>query len=518
MPRRPPFSANDPDHVERSRLGGKASGESRRRKAASDPLTRGLLGHLIGLSTGDWMDRLGLVEPSWSGWRAIGKVLDGLPLDDAETVLYRQLSGRMTVPTGADLLELLCLFGRGSGKTTFLVVQALRAACRGYQIRGVPRVLFLAFVREQAGIAFEMCQQFVDDDAELRRLVTGRTRSTLTLAHGVMLQTIASGFKQVRGYAVAAALCDELAFWWNEDTNANPDVEVLRALRPGLGKVPGSRLLIATSPWTEEGAAYEMHQRYHGNDASAHVLVLRGGTLQLNPTYDAKRIAVVEAEDPESAAAEFGAAWRVAGGTLVRPEVYDRCVDADVAERAPEPPLGDDYYVAAVDLSGGTGDDSAALTIGHVEDDEGAGPDVFAQDVLREVEPPFEPPAMVAEMARECKRFGITEVVGDQFSEGFAAAEFRRHGITYVVSPRKTAECVLDSLAVINGRRARLLDHPKLRKQWLGLRRDYASGGRPTILETRKHDDLAVVTARGIVALLGLGVEPEPNKHPFQFA
>ena len=51
-----------------------------------------------------------------------------------------------------------------------------------------------------------------------------------------------------------------------------------------------------------------------------------------------------------------------------------------------------------------------------------------------------------------------------------------------------------------------------IRAGWLNLRRDYASGGRPTILETRRHDDLAVVTARGIVAALGLGIEPEVRR------
>ena len=132
MPRRPPFSANDPDHVERSRLGGKASGESRRRKAASDPLTLGLLGHLIGLTTGDWMDRLGLTEPSWNAWRVVGKVLDNLPLDPAETVIYTQLTGRTTVPS--DLRELWCLAGRGSGKTSFTAVQAIRTACTAMKL------------------------------------------------------------------------------------------------------------------------------------------------------------------------------------------------------------------------------------------------------------------------------------------------------------------------------------------------------------------------------------------------
>src|SRR5437762_2472647 len=177
----PPYATGDPRTVEHGRAGGKASGESRRRKAASDPLTRGLLGSLIGYTTSDWFDRLGLTEPSWATWRIVGKVLDGLPLTDAEAVIYTQLTGRATVPS------------------------------------------------------------------------------------------------------VAAAICDEVAFWWNEDTNSNPAGEVLRALRPGLGKVPGSRLLVGTSPWTEEGPVYDAVTKHHGQDASAHVLVLRAPTLLLNP-------------------------------------------------------------------------------------------------------------------------------------------------------------------------------------------------------------------------------------------
>jgi len=497
--------------VELGRLGGKSSAETRRRKAAANPLTRGLLGQLLGLSTNDWMDRLGLTEPSWAAWRIVGKVLDGQPLDNAETATYRALTNRTTVPT--DLRELWALAGRGSGKTSFMAVQAVRMACRGYAgVRGLPRILLLAFVKEQAGVAFDYVSEFFDRDRELRRLIASRTRDSLTLAHGVRIQTITSNYRAVRAYAVAAALCDEIAHWWNEATNANPDVEVIRALRPGLGKCPGSRLLAATTRWTEEGQAYDVHQRHYGNDASRHILVVDAPTLTLNPAFDAATIAIAEGEDPESAASEFGTSWRVAGGTLVRPESYDACVDKSITERAPEAPLGDDHYVAAVDISGGTGQDSAALTIGHVEQDDqadGAGPEVFVQDVLVEVLPPFDPPLMVAELAAHCRRFGIAEVVGDQFSFGFCASEFRRCGIHYVISERKTPECVLDSLAIINGHRVRLLDHAKLRRQYLNLRRDYASGGRPTIAETHKHDDLAAATARGISAALGLGVEPE---------
>jgi hypothetical protein len=161
-------------------------------------------------------------------------------------------------------------------------------------------------------------------------------------------------------------------------------------------------------------------------------------STSLNPSYDRARIAADEQEDPESAAAEYGTAWRVAGGSLVRPEVVTAAIDAGITERAPEPPFGDDEYRAAVDLSGGTGQDSAALSIQHVEHEDD-GPALCVQDVLREWTPPFDAAVMAAEIARECARYGITEVIGDQFSYGFAASEFRRHGIAYVVSPRQTA-------------------------------------------------------------------------------
>src|SRR2546425_4607773 len=290
MARHAPFKAGDPATLAAARLGGQVAKAQRQARAAADPLTRGLLGDLLTYTTSDWMDRLGLVGASWQSWRIIGKVLDGLPLDAAEQVLYTQLTGRTTVPS--DPRECWVLAGRSSGKTSFMALQAVKAACRGYAgVRGIARVLCLAFVKEQAGIAFDYVQEFVDKDRELRKLIASRTRTELTLAHGVRVQTITSNYRSVRGYSVAAALLDEVAHWWNELTNSNPDVEIVRALRPGLGKVVGSRLLAATTPWTEEGQAYEVHQRHYANEASQHVLVVKAPTTGLNPGFDPATIA-----------------------------------------------------------------------------------------------------------------------------------------------------------------------------------------------------------------------------------
>jgi hypothetical protein len=514
-PNRPPYPKGSAAARHHGSTGGSIAAANRIATAAADPTTIGLLGKLLTYTTSDWMDRFSLTEPSWDSWRVLGKCLDGLPLDPTEMIVFTQLTGRTTVPT--DLRELWALAGRGSGKTTFAAVQAIKFACRGYaNVRGVPRVLLLAFVKEQAGVAFEIVSEMFDEDRELRKLIVGRTKNELTLSHRVRIQTIASNWRSIRSYSVAFALLDEVCFWWNDDTAANEDKEIVRSLGPALGKVAASGaktlLLAASTPWTEEGELYDVHQRYYGQEAP-NILVVKAATTILRPNFDAATIRIAEERDPESAASEYGAVWRVAGGTLVRPPAYDACVDVGTFERAPEEPLGDDYYTAAVDLSGGDGKDSAALSIGHVEEEE--GPEVFIQDLLVEFTPPFDPGAMVAAFAAHCTRFGLTEVTGDAFSKGFAASEFlRRHGIEYVVSERKTNECVLDSLAIINTHRCRLLDSPKGRKQWLNLKRDYASGGRPTILERggKHHDDLAAVTSRAIVAALGLGEVPEVRK------
>jgi hypothetical protein len=44
----------------------------------------------------------------------------------------------------------------------------------------------------------------------------------------------AASFRSLRGLTCVAAVADEIAFWQCEDGSANPDVEILRAVRPTL--------------------------------------------------------------------------------------------------------------------------------------------------------------------------------------------------------------------------------------------------------------------------------------------
>ncbi len=86
--------------------------------------------------------------------------------------------------------------------------------------------------------------------------------------------------------------------YYRDDMSANPDVELMRAVRPGLANL-GARLLGLSSPHSRRGHLYAMWQAHHGKPSD--VLVLAATDAQLNPTIDAKVIERAMAEDPEAA-------------------------------------------------------------------------------------------------------------------------------------------------------------------------------------------------------------------------
>jgi hypothetical protein len=58
----------------------------------------------------------------------------------------------------------------------------------------------------------------------------------------MIIEVHTASFRAVRGYTVVACIADEVAFW-RSDESANPDVEILNGLRPGMATVPGALLL-----------------------------------------------------------------------------------------------------------------------------------------------------------------------------------------------------------------------------------------------------------------------------------
>jgi hypothetical protein len=79
---------------------------------------------------------------------------------------------------------------------------------------------------------------FVQADIEgshiLRGLFKGRRSDTIELTSNVNIEVRPASFRKLRGPTYIGVIADELAFWYTDSGYANPDIEILAAVRPGV--------------------------------------------------------------------------------------------------------------------------------------------------------------------------------------------------------------------------------------------------------------------------------------------
>ena len=78
------------------------------------------------------------------------------------------------------------------------------------------------------------------------------TRRAIELNNGLTVEVHTCDYRSVRGRTFVAALLDEVAYWRTDDS-ATPDVELLNAIRPAMGTIPGAMLLAASCPFGRHG-------------------------------------------------------------------------------------------------------------------------------------------------------------------------------------------------------------------------------------------------------------------------
>jgi len=431
---------------------------------------------------------------SWSAWAVLLKALFALPMTAEERATFEALTHRATPPS-APVREAWWIVGRRGGKSRIacllVVLKAFFVDYTGLLAPGERgTVMLTAPDRRQARTDFRYVVGLIDAVPALAAMVTRRTRDALDLSNGITIEIHTASFRTIRGYTVVAAICDELAFWRSEES-ANPDVEIIAALRPGMATVPGALLLCITSPYARRGATWEAYSRHYGR--AGDVLVVQAPTLALNPTVDPAVIAAAYEADEASAAAEYGAEFRRdVDGYVSREWVEPRVVRG----RAEVPPVGRLPYVAFVDPSGGA-QDSMTLAIAHSED----GRRVL--DLVRERRPPFSPEDVVQEFAECLQRYRVTRVTGDRYGGEWPRERFQVHGIVYEVADRAKSDLYREALPLFTSGQVDLLDHPRLMAQLLGLERRTARGGRDSIDHAPGgHDDL-INAAAGALLLAG---------------
>ena len=432
---------------------------------------------------------------SWTAWRAFLAALFALPMDDAALDLYRICTGRDVAPA-APFSEAELVVGRRGGKSRVLaLIATYLATFRDYAPYLAPgevaTVAIIAADRRQARSIFRYTLGLLTTVPTLAAKVTERTADAITLDNRVVIEIATASFRVTRGYSFAAVLADETAFW-RDESSANPDTEIFRALRPGMSTIPGSILLNASSPYRRAGMLWTTYQRHYGKESSR-VLVWKAPTIAMNPKIDPAIIAEAYEEDPESAASEYGAEFRADIADFVSRAIVEACIEPGCHERAPARGAGH-RYVAFIDAAGGSGSDSMTCGIAHSE---ASGP---VLDAVRERRPPFSPDDAVQEFAALLKSYGITTAESDRWGGDWVGEAFRKHGITVVPSAKPKSDIYRELLPLLNAHRCALLDSPRLVAQLVGLERRTARSGKDSIDHApNAHDDVANAAAGALL-------------------
>src|SRR5258707_1056091 len=72
----------------------------------------------------------------------------------------------------------------------------------------------------------------------LAQLIESETRESISLRNRVVIEVHTASFRSTRGYAIVAGLLDELAFWPTDEGSAEPDAEVISAIKSGMATIP----------------------------------------------------------------------------------------------------------------------------------------------------------------------------------------------------------------------------------------------------------------------------------------
>ena len=351
-------------------------------------------------------------------------------------------------------------------------------------------VMLLAPDRRQARVEFKYIESLIDSSPLLSSMVKSRTKETITLTNNITISVHTSSFRSIRGYTVVAAICDEIAFFHSDDS-ANPDTEILNALRPSMATIPTGLLLCISTPYSRRGVLWDAYERYWGED-DPDVLVWQGTTQQMNPLVPDRVIERAYEEDPLAAAAEYGGEFRRDIEALVTPEAVDAAIEPGRYELAPVPGV---RYVGFTDPSGGSAD-SYTLAIAHQDGAHGI------LDLVREVRPPFSPEDVTAEFCGLLKMYGLSSVEGDRYAGEWPRERFAKGGITYRVSELTKSAIYLSFLPLLNSGQVDLLDLKRLRAQLVGLERRTSRAGRDSIDHgPRSHDDVSNAAAGALVSV-----------------
>ena len=431
---------------------------------------------------------------NWEVHQTIVGALHGLDLNRKQRRIYRKLTDREYDKTLSPR-EVWMIMGRRSGKskiTAFIAVYTVCFLQFDLSLGETGVFLIIATDRAQAKIDLDYCAAMLLGSPILKNLMVRRTADSIELSNGLKIMVATCSIRSIRGYTLIGFIGDEVAFWRDESSAANPAKEVINSAIPAAATQPNARFYFIGSPYVAFGVQYEAHRDHFGKE-SPDVLVFKAGSQFMNPTFTDAEAQRIRDRDPEAYRSEIEADFRTGmAGYLVAeridlslclPNVEIPCLPHPRARRA------------FVDKSGGVRDrDALAIARMEPEDD-----NVYV-DAIYYWTPPNSPDQVVEEMVEVLRRYNIASVTGDFYGAEITRELFTKRGISYVRSEESASEIYLLVLPLFNTGRVRCPDNPILRRELTMLERHPRNSGKDLVTHPNgQRDDVANATAGAIL-------------------
>ena len=305
--------------------------------------------------------------------------------------------------------------------------------------------------KKQAGITFKYIVGLMRSVPALAALIQGQTRESLSLRNGVVVEVISATIAAPRGRSYARAIIEEAAFL-PQDESANPDAELLRAVRPALARVPGSLLAVVSSPYARRGVLWRAWQKYHGQPDSDVVLV-QASTTQLNPMFDVRAVETAYEEDEASARAEYGAEFR---GDIESFLTRDAINAAVIPGRLELPPVRGSCTARSLTSRAGVARTRRRARSPTRSSARGVWSGCSMSCENRR--PPFSPEQTCDAFATLLKVYGVSVATADRYVGQFPVEQLQKQGVSVWPSERAKSDIYKEFLPYVNSGQGELLD------------------------------------------------------------
>lgn len=424
---------------------------------------------------------------SWAAWRSLIGGAFGCPLTSAQADMFRTLTKRE--PLTAPPRELWLAVGRRGGKNRISAAAVIYLALLKKWVLAageVGTVLVLAHDRAQAKVAFRYVLGLLESRPTLWQEVVSTTADTITLRNGIEIVIATSDHAGIRGRTVLVAVCDEFAYWGQDDAS-----EVMRALRPATATQPDAMLIVISTAYAASGPFHEARRAHYGVD-DPRVLYAVATSKQMNPTLDDAFIAAELARDPAANSAEYLSIERTDRAGFLDAALVDSCTRPAPRELPRQSTM---RYAAGLDISGGR-DDATAAAIAFRDGDR------IIVAACRRWPSPHDAARVAEQVAEFLKSYGLTTAHADDYGAGLSASLYRPVGIMLTKAASNASDTYLKLLPLMTSGRIELPPDPLLRHELLGLERHVRTTGKDYVTHRDgAHDDLSNATARCAVAL-----------------